>query len=164
MPLRPTKVGDTVKYRDATGASQNVIISAVQGPAPSVPVGVGNGTGGTLAAATYIYKITYTIGGVESEMSAPSTGVVTTGSTSRVDLTWSAVTGATNYKLYGRTGGSFLQIYSGATPSFSDTGSVTPSGAGPATDGKANFTGPHDFLARTAILPGMGANQYENRW
>lgn len=164
MPLQRANKGDTVKYRDASGHSQNVILTARQAVAPAAPTAAGFGTGGTLAAATYSYKLTYTVDGLESEMSAASTGVATSGTTSRVDLSWPAVTGATNYKIYGRTGGSFLQIYSGATNSFSDTGSVTPSGAGPASDGRASFTGPHDGLARTAILPGMGANQYENRW
>lgn len=164
MPLRPTKAGDTVKYRDAAGHSQNVVLAAAQGFAPPAPTAAGFTTGGTLAAATYNYKLTYTLNGLESEMSAASTNVVTTGATSRVDLSWTAISGATNYKLYGRTGGSFLQIYSGATPSFSDTGAVTPSGAGPTTNGNVSFTGPHDGVARTGILPGMGANQYENRW
>lgn len=164
MPLRPSKKGDNVKYRNASGETMNVILTACQTAAPSAPSAVGSGTGGTLAAATYNYKLTYTIDGIESAMSAASTNVTTSGSTSKVDLTWTAVTGATNYKIYGRTSGSFLQMYSGTTPAFTDDGSVTPSGAGPATDAKANFTSPHENVVKTGILPGMTAGTYENRW
>jgi hypothetical protein len=166
MPLRPIRPGDTVIYRNAKGETANVIITSGQTAAPPAPTAVGSGTGGTLAAATYNYKLTFTIGGVESAMSAATANVVTTGATSSITLTWAALSGATNYKVYGRTGGSFLQMFSGTATTFLDDGSVTPTGAGPATTGAASFTVPHltTGAAKTGILPGMTADTYEARW
>jgi hypothetical protein len=166
MPLRPIRPGDTVIYRNASGQTANVVITSGQMTAPYAPTAVGSGTGGTLAAATYNYKLTYTVNSVESAMSAATTNVVTTGATSSITLTWPAVSGASNYKIYGRTGGSFLQMFSGTALTFIDDGSVTPTGAGPTTTGAANFTVPHEITGatKTGILPGTTAGTYEARW
>lgn len=167
MPLRPIRPGDTVMYRNVSGQTANVIITSGQGVAPPTPTAVGSGTGGTLAAATYKYKLTYTVASVESAMSVASADVVTTGATSSITLTWTAIPGASNYKIYGRTGGAFLQMFSGTALTFLDDGSVTPTGAGPTTTAAANFTAPHEVgsgAVKTGILPGMTAGTYENRW
>jgi hypothetical protein len=154
-------------YRNASGQTANVLITSAQGVAPLPPTAVGSGTGGSLAAATYKYKLTYTLASVESAMSAASADVVTTGATSSITLTWTAIPGASNYKIYGRTGGAFLQMFSGTALTFVDDGSVTPTGAGPATTGAATFTVPHEVGAgavKTGILPGTTAGTYEARW
>lgn len=141
-----------------------VVLTGGQGDAPAAPVAVGSGTGGTLAAATYTYKNTYVKDGVESALSAASNSYVATGSTSSVALTVATVTGATSYKIYGRTGGSFLLMSTITAPTvlYTDTAADTPSGAAPATDFNVSFRTPYTgHAAVTAALPGLGASQYQ---
>jgi hypothetical protein len=166
MPLRPTNVADTVIYRNAHGRSSAVKIIAVQGfamPVASITA-TGFTTGGTLTAATYSYRIAYTRGSIDSVASTAVTGVVASGSTGRVDLSWTAIAGASQYKIYGRTGGSELLMATQAGTTFSDTGSATPSGALPTANANASFTVPHAESQLTGVLPGFGANQYANLW
>lgn len=101
-------------------------------------------TGGTLASATYGYRIS-AINTHGETLASATTSAVVTGPTGRVDLSWSAVVpteGAspvTGYKVYGRTGGSELLLTTtgAGVTTYSDTGSATPSGALPG----ANTTG-----------------------
>jgi uncharacterized phage protein gp47/JayE len=93
------------------------------------PTGLGsttNTTGGTLAAGTYYYRVTaFTHGG--ETLPSSEISQVTTGSTSRVDLSWSAVPGAAGYYVYRRTSGAherLVMVDSGTT--YTDTGAVTP--------------------------------------
>lgn len=158
--------GDNVIYRNAAGESMAVILTGGQGDAPgTAPVGVQQATGGTLVAATYTYRYTYVKDGVESPPSANSNAVVIgAGTTNRVEVTVTAVTGATAYRLYGRTGGSFLFILEITAPTvlFNDTGSVTPTGAAPTADLRASFRTPYTGHAVVAnVVPGLGANQYQ---
>jgi hypothetical protein len=168
MPLRGAWFpGDTVIFRNASGQSSLEQIKGGQAPASMIPtpVGVGSASGGTLAAATYAYKITAVIGSVESAPSSASTGTVTSGSTSSITVSWAAVPGATSYKVYGRTGGSFLLMNTVTAPTvqYVDTNADTPSGATPIVNQNISFRGRLDKVSRTGILPGMGANQYEKR-
>jgi hypothetical protein len=157
--------GDNAIYRRSNGESMAVILTGGQGDAPPVaPVAVGSGTGGTLAAASYTYKYTYVKDGVESPPSAVSNTVVTTGATSKVDLTLTAVTGATSYKVYGRTGGSFLLMSTLTAPTvtYSDTNADTPSGAAPTADFNVSFRTPYTgHAATTGVLPGLTAGTYQ---
>lgn len=101
-------------------------------------------SGGTLASATYGYRIS-AINAFGETLASATTSAVVTGPTGRVDLSWSAVVpteGAspvTGYKVYGRTGGSELLLTTtgAGVTTYSDTGSATPSGALPV----ANTTG-----------------------
>jgi hypothetical protein len=100
-----------------------------------VPVGVSSATGGTLVAATYNYKITAISNVGETLPSVQSSNVViASGTTNSITVSWNAVEGARGYKLYGRTGSSYLLIATlGASElSFVDTGAVVPAGAVPA--------------------------------
>jgi len=164
MAVKRALRGDNVIYRRSNGETMAVIVSGGQGDAPAAPTCVITGTGGTLAAATYNYKITYVKDGVESAMSAASANQVTSGSTSMIDVNWTTVTGATSYKVYGRTGGSFLLMgtVTAPTTTFNDTGSVTPSGAGPSTDFNITFRSPYaGHPQTTGALPGLTAGTYQ---
>lgn len=98
---------------------------------PQPPIASTNTTGGTLAAGTYGYRITTTTS-VGETLPSIETTVTTTGSTSTVKLTWPAVVGnITGYKVYGRTPLAELFIASTTVPTYTDTGSGTPSGALP---------------------------------
>jgi hypothetical protein len=108
----------------------------------ATPSGVGTSTsttGGTLAAGTYYYRISAVENtGLET---AASTEVsqVTTGTTSTVTITWGNVFGASSYKIYGRTTGAeqLIATVTGVNLTYTDDGSVTPSGALPT----GNLTG-----------------------
>lgn len=107
-------------------------------------------TGGTLAAATYFYRVSATDANGET-LASTETSQATTGTTSTVTVNWGAVTGATGYKVYGRTTGAELLIAAvGNVTTYTDTGSITPSGALPA----ANTTA--DTPVKTLIIPVAG--------
>lgn len=137
MPVRAAKMrrGDTVAWRNPDGDTLTGRVIQDQRPAPGAPSMSTSTTGGTLAAATYSYRVSAVIRGIETTASTAATQV-TTGSTSTVtvDFTATAVANATSHKIYGRTGGSELLMQTVAMPTttFIDTGSVTPSGALPA--------------------------------
>lgn len=111
-------------------------------------------TGGTLAAGTYYYRVT-AINAVGETLPSTETSQVTTGTTSTVTVNWGAVVGATGYKIYGRsTGAELFLAQVGAVTTWTDTGSLTPSGAMPT----ANTTGLSSFSiivvnAKTIIKP-----------
>ena len=164
MAVRKALKGDNVIYRDADGKSMAVIVTGAQGAAPTIaPVGVGSGTGGTLAAASYTYKYSYVKDGVESPLSAVSNTVVTTGTTSSIAVTVTAVTGATSYKIYGRGPGWLLMAtLTAPTVLFTDVGSVTPSGAAVTADSRIVFRTPYAGHAlSSAVLPGLTAGTYQ---
>jgi hypothetical protein len=94
-------------------------------------------TGGTLAAGTYWYRVSATRGSEETLASAQSS-ITTTGATSTVTVNWGAVTGATGYKVYGRTQSAELfMIALGNVLTWTDDGTITPAGPLPT----ANTTG-----------------------
>jgi len=146
MPLGTAAVGDTVQYRNAVGQTFNATVRTLQ---PAVPASAdftvaNDGTGGTLGAATYSYRITNVVNGVEGAPVAAKTTVVGAGSTNKCTITFPNATATSVYGVYGRVGGSELLIgYStaGAT-TFVDTGAVTPAGALPTADGRVGLITP----------------------
>lgn len=141
MPQRTAKRGDTVSYRNTDGETFNMTVIGEQ-ITPAQPTSSTNTSGGTLAAATYSYRVTAIVGGTESAPSVAKTQV-TTGTTSTVTIDWVAVPGASTYNVYGRTGGSELKMTPSpiAAVTFTDTGSVTPSGALPTATGAVSLKG-----------------------
>lgn len=139
MPLQTAQTGDTVSYRNADGETTNVLVTSHQRSAPGIPGSSTAVSGGTLAAATYSYRLSAVIGGIETQASTAKTQV-TTGTTSTVTIDWTTIAastpynGATSFKVYGRSAGSELLMGTVNMPTtiFTDTGSVTPSGALPA--------------------------------
>lgn len=98
---------------------------------PGNVVATGSGTGGTLAADTYAYKVVarqLTNRGVtvRSTASTQSNSVTTTGTTSSVTTTWNAVTNASEYYVYGRTPGGQTMRWTvpAGTHTFTDTGAA----------------------------------------
>lgn len=138
MPQRLPKIGDTVSYRRASGETADMVVLGRQEKAPPAPGSSTSASGGTLAAATYTYRITAVINGIETTASAQKSQA-TTGSTSTVTITWTSIyatspyNAATAFKVYGRSGTETLMatVAPGTATSFVDTGSVTPSGAMP---------------------------------
>jgi hypothetical protein len=108
-------------------------LSAISLDKMAAPTLTQSGTGGTLTAATYAYKVTATTAAGQTNASNASTGiVVASGTTNTVTVNWVAVTGATGYKIYGRTGGTFGLIATvGLVTTYADTGSPAPGAAAP---------------------------------
>lgn len=156
MPLRAATVnsrGMTVQYRNTSGETRNMIILFAQEAAPATPASSTSASGGTLAAATYSYRVSKVVNGIETQASAAKTQV-TTGSTSTVTVDFSAGydTRATSYKVYGRVGGSELLMATVANPttSFIDDGTVTPAGALPAANTAVTLWDPNGAV-RTGV-------------
>ncbi|HUJ56686.1 MAG TPA: hypothetical protein VLW49_11935 [Gaiellaceae bacterium] len=98
--------------------------------------------GGHLAGGTtYYYEVTSVTGSGESIAGSESSYTPPTGtSTNRITLNWTAVAGATGYKVYRSTseGGEQLLATVGAVTSYTDSSATTPSGAPPSGDGSGN--------------------------
>lgn len=94
--------------------------------APAGPSATPTTTGGTLAAGTWHYKITtYNTYG-ESTATADFTGV-TTGSTGKNTLAWTAVAGAVGYRIYrGTSSSNHTLIDDVTTNAYVDVGGQTP--------------------------------------
>lgn len=109
-------------------------------------------TGGTLAAATYFYVVT-AINAAGETLKSTEVSQVTTGATSTVTINWTAVTGATGYKIYRATAtGAEVYLTTAAgqsTATYTDTGSNTPTTAVPPT---INTTGATDLKLQFARM------------
>lgn len=94
-------------------------------------------SGGTLAAGSYFYKVTAVNGGGET-IGNPEATATTTGSTGSVALAWTAVTGATSYKIYrGTLAGAESVFFTSVTNSFTDVGGAGSAGTVPTTNTSA---------------------------
>ena len=128
------------------GFAPNLSGAVLVPPVQSAPTTLG--TGGTLAAATYFYKITATNGSGET-IGSNELSILTTGATSTTTLSWGAVTGATGYKVYrGVAAGAENRLVTtlGTVVTYTDTGAATTAGSPPAT----NSTGTTLGIAVTA--------------
>lgn len=166
MANRNAKLFETVSYRNAVGETADIVVTAIQGAAPANTgySATPSAAGGTLASATYSYRVSYVQGGVETPAGTAKTAVVTgpTGSVT-IDATvlLAAFPLATHWKLYGRTGGSELLMATTvrATPTFVDTGAVTPSGAQKSATGAIAGRNRHTNTNLTQIAKATAVKQ-----
>lgn len=140
-------VGDVVTYRDVDGGTLNATVRQTQPAAPAAGdfTVANSGTGGTLGAATYSYRITQVVNGVEGAPVAAKTTVVGAGTTNKCTITFPNATATSVYGVYGRTGGSELllaYVTPGVAGTWDDTGSITPAGALPTADGRVGLINP----------------------
>jgi hypothetical protein len=136
MPLRTAQIGDTVSLRTTRGRTFNATVLGTQATAPTLNVPTSQTTGGTIATGvTCSYRLTTVKNGAESLASTAQSVVTGAGSTNQCTITWPAVTGASSYRVYGRTAGTqlFMQELPAGTLTWIDTGAVTPTGALPTT-------------------------------
>lgn len=115
----------------------------LQSPPPVQGFPVPSNSGGSLVSGTpYGYRVTARVGATETLATATVTSQTTSGSAGSITVYWLPVAGATDYRVYGRTPGSEQLIATVTAPStsFTDTGSVTPSGALPTTTGFVETT------------------------
>jgi len=102
--------------------------------APTGVTATGSGTGGTLAAATYYYKVT-AVNAQGETVGSSEVNATTTGTTSSVSIAWTAVTGATSYKIYkGTTTGVYTAYFTDSASPFVDTGVAGTAGTIPTSN------------------------------
>ncbi len=108
----------------------------------SAPTGTPSTNGGTVAAATYYAKIVSVDGaGNLSAAGAESTAVTTAGTTSSIAWTWTAVTGASSYRIYvGTTSGAESSYFTSSTNSATQTATAGTSGTVPTANGTGALT------------------------
>lgn len=166
MANRNAKLFETVSYRNAAGETADIVVTGIQKAAPAntgytlTPAGAG----GTLATATYSYRVSYVQDGVETPASTAKTAAVT-GPTGQVTVDATVLLAAfplaTHWKLYGRVGGSeaLIATTARATPTFVDTGAVTPSGAVKTATGAIAGRNRHTKVNLTQIAKATAARQ-----
>jgi len=108
-------------------------------------------TTGTLNNGTYYYRVSALDAAGETLASTETSLTVSGGAASNgIVVVWGAVTGATSYKVYGRSTGAELLMATVTAPAvtWTDTGSVTPSGALPSLGTSGNISTTSGVTAR----------------
>ncbi len=127
-----------------TDSNCNVVISNT-GASLSAPTSVTVTPTGTAGVTTYSYRVSSvdSTGGETVPTTATTTivGNATLSATNYNAVSWSAVSGANHYRVYGRTSGSELFIASTTATSYLDTGATTPSGAAPTSNTTGAISG-----------------------
>jgi hypothetical protein len=103
-------------------------------PTPTAPVITRIGSAGT---TTYQYRVTARdVFGetLVSPIGSITTGVATLSGSNFNRITYTAIPGATSYRIYGRTGTQLLIATDTTCCTFDDTGAITPAGAQPAAN------------------------------
>lgn len=103
----------------------------------STPSDVAVANVGTSGGTTYGYRVSAVNSAGETlaaSTASTATGNAVLSSTNFNRITWGRVTGATSYKVYGRSSGSELLMATTTGLHFDDTGTITPSGALPGTN------------------------------
>jgi hypothetical protein len=139
-------------------------------PIVATPVGVTAGNlpgGGILPVGTYAYRIVARRPSgqgttARSTASVQATAAVTS-TGSAVQIQWSAVPGAAEYLVYGRTPGAQGMYWSTSTTSFIDTGAAGTAGAVPTTPGTV-WTVKNLFELKNARKVVVEWNTFENNW
>lgn len=128
--------GTVLRQVSATG-SMTAYGTTAQNLGLATPSGVLATQIGSAGSTTYGYRVSAL--NAAGETLASTTVTTTTGNATLTAgnynaVAWTAVSGATSYKVYGRTSGSelFIATVVAPTATFSDTGSLTPAGALPA--------------------------------
>ena len=104
------------------------VLSAVSG----TPVATPSISGGTLSAGTYYYKIVVADGFGNTTLSSTEVSATTTGGSSSVALSWTAVTNAVSYRIYRGTATNTQTLYyTSTTNSYTDTNAASSAGTVP---------------------------------
>jgi trimeric autotransporter adhesin len=154
-----------------TATSLNALFSTLAAPSTST-----SGAGGTMSASTTYYYVMTAVNsaGVETVKSAVASRTTGSSSTGSITLTWTRVTGANNYKIYRSnnsseswTSGSLLlaTITSGATATYTDTGSATTTGfppTAPAPASQLTVNGWNTQTTNANVVVKAGVSQTSN--
>ncbi len=115
---------------DLTLNSGNIVINRLSAPtSPSAtPV-----TGGTLAVSTYYYKVTAVNNNGET-LGSTEVSCTTDATNKSCQISWTAVTGAVSYKVYGRATGAQTMYWTSTASPLIDTGTAGTAGTVPTTN------------------------------
>lgn len=127
----------TTKLTSQSNAHKADVVTSIA--APTLPAVAAVASGGLFTAGTYYWKVTAltrageTVGSAEVTVAIVAAGQAT--------VTWTAVTGATGYRIYrSTTAGTYGAlalagaVTGQATATFTDTGAATTAGTVPATN------------------------------
>ncbi|HEX7019981.1 MAG TPA: hypothetical protein VF159_08230 [Gemmatimonadaceae bacterium] len=135
-------------------------------PIISAPTGVraAAASGGSLPAGTYAYRVVARrpVGQGTTGHSLASAEAAVTISGGAVTVTWSQVSGATEYKVFGRTRGSQSRYWTVTGTSFTDTGGTGTSGTPPSS--ATTWTVKNLFELKNARDVRVEYNLFENNW
>ncbi len=137
-----TVSGGVYKSTDGGETWQKLnLLSTVAAPVLS-PV-TASPNGGNIPAGTYYYEVTAVLPGGETTASNVQATPALSGNTNSVTLTWSAVAGATAFRVYrSTTPGSFTSpalMFDGNTLTFTDTLDAPTNGAPPAGNNPTQY-------------------------
>lgn len=144
-------LASTATTQATTGATSTVTVNwgAVTG-ATGYDV-FGRVGGSELLIASVGAVTTYTDDGSVTPAGALPASNTTGTNTNTLTVNWGTVSGATGYKVYGRTTGAELLIATvGAVTTYTDTGSITPAGALPSANTTGLFSGTSSDIAVAA--------------
>lgn len=131
---------------------------------PTAPTGVGSGTGGTVAAATYYAKIVAVDGNGATTLAGAevAVGVTTTGATSSIAWSWTAVPGAVSYQIWvGTATGAETSFFTSTTNSYTQTTSAGTAGTIP-TANPGTYVSGGSVSPRGEILAAINSLQATN--
>jgi hypothetical protein len=143
---------------------------AWRNPLVATPTGVGASAtsgGGSLAPGAYFYRVVARRpagqGNVAKSLaSAEVSATVSTSGAGAVTISWSAVSGATEYRVYGRTTGTQSVYWTTTGNAFTDTGTAGTAGTPPATATKWSVKNLFELKnAQDVVVEG---NVFENCW
>ena len=124
-------------------------------------------SGGSLAAGTYAYRVVArrpVYGGIMARSAAsPEVSVDVSGAGGAARLHWTAVPGATEYRVYGRTAGAQAAYWTVTGTEFVDTGAAGASEAVPTTAGTV-WSVKNLFELKNARNVVVTENVFENHW
>ncbi|MEN3340265.1 MAG: hypothetical protein V7647_3941 [Acidobacteriota bacterium] len=141
-------------------AWQKAILST-PASANAVPV-----AGGSLPASTYAYRVVAygpCGNGTTCRSGATADASATLATTGSVAITWSAVSGATSYRVYGRKAGAETQYWPTSSTSLVDTGAAGTAASVPSSTGQM-WTLKNLLELKNAKLVLIEGNIFENCW
>jgi len=149
----------------ATAATGGTFAGGASLPAPTGVTATGSATGGTLAAASYFYRVSAVNAQGETLASTEVTSGALTGTTSSVALSWAAVPGATGYRVYRTTTSgtytspAFLSAPTGTT--YTDTGGTALTAGTVAAVSTATTSAPYFWKVTATNTNGetLGSNE-----
>ena len=161
--LVPTGITFRKNYLSRPMAWMDPIVAAPTGVSAAEVTG-----GGTLAPGTYGYRVIArrpvgqgTTGRSMASIEAVATVVGRTGA--GVRIAWQRVSGATEYRVYGRGGGSESMYWTVAGTEFTDRGSAGTAEAVP-TSGETYWVVKNVFELKNARNVVVEQNLFENHW
>ncbi len=163
----------TIRVLPPPGGNRNAVTVfgrtyVAPGAGPVLASATPSGSGGTLATATYWYKLT-ALGPWGESLPSNELSAAVTGPTGSVALVWGGVLGATGYRVYRgtTTGGENVFYAPGNVTSFTDTGAGNTGGTPNVNatvdmpDDDARIAGANGWLR---VANGVGATTARPAW